>query len=189
MLIPTDLLRAALYCASSEETRRYLRGVYLSTSGHMVATDGHRMFVARLAEAPADDVIVPLDAIKAALKLAPKKAEMIGLNGNTIGGVVFTPVDGPFPDWKAVTPPIDGYPPGEPEHMTPAHFNPEYIYDLGQMARTLGSKTSGSFKIHAWHNENAHGVTFNGRADCFAVIMPLRNLGNVTPWNEARAIA
>lgn len=189
MLIATDLLKAALFCASSEETRYYLRGVHLSTSGHMVTTDGHRLFCAKLAEAPAADVIIPLDCVKAALKLAPKKAAAIELNGNTLGGVVFTPVDGTFPNWKAVIPPMDGYPPGKPEHMTPAHFNPDYIYDLGQMSRALGSKTGTAFEIHAWHNENPHGVTFAGREDCFAVITPMRRIKDATPWNVARAIA
>lgn len=189
MLIATDLLKAAILCASSEESRYYLRGVHLSTSGHMVTTDGHRLFCAKLAESPAADVTIPLDCVKAALKLAPKKAAAIELNGNTLGGVVFTPVDGTFPNWKAVIPPLDGYPPGKPEHMTPAHFNPDYIFDLGQMARALGSKTGTAFKIHAWHNENPHGVTFAGREDCFAVIMPTRRIKDATPWNVARAIA
>lgn len=187
MLIPTDLLKAALFCASNEESRYYLRGVHLSTSGHMVATDGHRMFVAKLAEAPAADVIIPLDTVKAALKLAPKRAETIELNGNTLGGVVFQPVDGTFPDWRRVIPPADGFKPGEDK--TPAHFNPVYIYDLGQMSRALGSKTGTAFRIHAWGEESAHGVTFSNRTDCFAVIMPMRQAANVTPWNVARAIA
>lgn len=191
MLIPTDLLKAALFCASSEESRYYLRGVHFSTSGHMVATDGHRMFVAKLpdGQAVAADVIVPLDTIKAALKLAPKKAPTIEMDGNTFGGVMFMPVDGTFPNWRAVMPPVDGYPPGKPEHMTPAHFNPDYIYDLGQMSRTLGSKTGTAFKIHAWGCENPHGVTFAGREDCFAVIMPMRASNDATAWNVARAIA
>lgn len=186
MLIPTDLLKAALFCASNEESRYYLRGVHLSTSGHMVTTDGHRMFVAKLAEAPTADVIIPLDTVKAALKLAPKRAETIELNGNTLGGVVFQPVDGTFPNWKAVIPPIDGFNPGEDK--TPAHFNPDYIYDLGQMARALGGSVS-SFKMHAWDKESPHGVTFVNRADCFAVIMPTRQAADVTPWATARAIA
>jgi hypothetical protein len=189
MLIPTDLLKAALFCASSEESRYYLRGVHLATSGHMVTTDGHRLFCAKLAEAVSADVIIPLDAIKAALKLTGKRADTIELNGNTIGGVTFTPVDGTFPNWRGVIPPMDGYPPGKPEHMTPAHFNPDYIYDLGQMARALGSKTGTAFEIHAWHNENPHGVTFAGREDCFAVIMPMRRTKDAAPWNVARAIA
>ena len=187
MLIPTDLLKAALLCASNEESRYYLRGVHLATSGHMVTTDGHRLFCAKLAEAPPIDVIIPLDSVKAALKLAPKKAATIEMNGNTIGGVTFTPVDGTFPNWKAVIPPLDGYKPGE--DTSPAHFNPDYIYDLGQMARALGSKTGTFYKIHAWNPESPHGVTFCDRTDCFAVIMPMRAQSEITPWNVARAIA
>lgn len=187
MLIPTDLLKAALLCASTEEARYYLKGVHLSTSGHMVATDGYRMFVAKLAEAPLADVIIPLDTIKAALKLAPKKALTLELINNTIGGITFMPVDGTFPNWRAVMPPIDGFTLGE--NTAPAHFNPDYIYDLGQMARALGSKTGTAYKIHAWHNESPHGVTFHGRADCFAAIMPMRQTAGVTPWDVARAIA
>ena len=186
MLIPTDLLKAALLCASTEETRYYLKGVHLSTSGHMVTTDGHRLFCAKLAEAVPADVIIPLDTVKAALKLAPKKAAVIELNGNTLGGVVFQPVDGTFPDWRHVIPAADGYQSGT---NTPAHFDPDYIYDLGQMARALGSKTGTAFRIHAWGCENPHGVTFSGRDDCFAVIMPMRQAADATPWATARAIA
>lgn len=189
MLISVDLLKAALLCASNEESRYYLRGVHFATSGHMVTTDGHRLFCAKLAEAPAADVIVPLDTIKAALKLAPKKAATIEWNDNTFGGIVFTPVDGTFPNWKAVIPPVEGFKLGEDQ--TPAHFNPDFIYDLGQMARALGSKTGCNFRIHAWDRNSPHGVTFGGREDCFAVIMPMRQHANDTApaWNVARAIA
>jgi DNA polymerase III sliding clamp (beta) subunit (PCNA family) len=75
MLIPTDLLKAALFCASSEETRYYLKGVHLSTSGHMVTTDGHRRFVARLNDKPTADVIIPLADVQAALKLAGARCQ------------------------------------------------------------------------------------------------------------------
>ena len=186
MLIPTDLLKAALFCASNEESRYYLRGVHLSTSGHMVTTDGHRLFCAKLAEAVPADVIIPLDTVKAALKLAPKKAATIELNGNTLGGVVFTPVDGTFPNWKAVIPAADGYANGDGK---PAFFNPDYVYDLGQMSRALGSKNGTAFEIHGWDSGSPHGVTFAGRDDCFAVIMPMRQVANGTPWNVARSIA
>lgn len=99
---------------------------------------------------------------------------------------MFQPVDGTFPDWRRVIPPADGFKPGEDK--TPAHFNPDYIYDLGQMSRALGGSVS-SFKIHAWDKESPHGVTFAGREDCFAVIMPMRASNDVTAWNVARSIA
>lgn len=187
MFIPTDLLKAALLCASNEESRYYLRGVHLSTSGHLVTTDGHRMFVAKLAEAVPADVIIPLDTVKAALKLAGKKAETLELNGNTLGGVTFTPVDGTFPDWRRVIPPIDGY--TTAADGKPAHFNPDYVYDIGQMSRALGSKTGTTFQIHGWDSGSPHGVTFANREDCFAVIMPMRTIKEATPWNVARSIA
>jgi DNA polymerase III sliding clamp (beta) subunit (PCNA family) len=189
MLIPTDLLKAALYCASNEESRYYLRGVHLATSGHMVTTDGHRLFCAKLAEAVSADVIIPLDTVKAALKLAGKRAETIELNGNTLGGIVFQPVDGTFPDWRRVIPAATGFEFKPDPDTKPAHFNPDYIYDLGQMSRALGSKTGTAFQIHAWGPENPHGVTFCDRTDCFAVIMPMRQQSEITPWHVARAIA
>ena len=186
MLIPTDLLKAALFCASNEESRYYLRGVHLATSGHMVTTDGHRLFCAKLAEAVSQDVIIPLDTVKAALKLAGKRAETIELNGNTLGGVVFTPVDGTFPDWRRVIPAADGYQSGDGK---PAHFNPDYMHDIGQMSRALGSKTGVAFQIHGWDSGSPHGVTFAERTDCFAVIMPMRTVKEATPWSVARSIA
>jgi len=187
MLIPTDLLKAALYCASNEESRYYLRGVHLATSGHMVTTDGHRLFCAKLVEAVSQDVIIPIDTVKAALKLAGKKAETLELNGNTLGGITFTPVDGTFPDWRRVIPPIDGYTTAADGKA--AHFNPDYVYDIGQMSRALGSKNGTAFQIHGWDSGSPHGVTFAGREDCFAVIMPMRQHGETTPWNVARSIA
>ena len=186
MLIPTDLLKAALFCASNEESRYYLRGVHLATSGHMVTTDGHRLFCAKLAEAVPTDVIIPLDTVKAALKLAGKRAETIELNGNTLGGVVFTPVDGTFPDWRRVIPSATGYDNGTPGLP---HFNPDYVYDLGQMCRALGSKTGVTFQVHSWGADCPHGVTFAERTDCFAVIMPMRTVKEATPWHVARSIA
>jgi DNA polymerase III sliding clamp (beta) subunit (PCNA family) len=187
MLIPTDLLKAALHCASNEETRYYLKGVHLSTSGHMVTTDGHRMFVAKLAEAVSQDVIIPLDTVKTALKLAGKRAEALELNGNTLGGITFTPVDGTFPNWRRVIPPIDGYTTAADGKQ--GFFNPDYVYDIGQMSRALGSKNGTAFQIHGWDSGSPHGVTFANREDCFAVIMPMRQHGKTTPWNVARSIA
>ena len=191
MLIPTDLLKAALLCASNEETRYYLKGVHLSTSGHMVTTDGHRMFVAKLAEAVPADVIIPLDSVKAALKIAGPRAIVIELNGNTLGSVTFVPVDGTFPNWRAVLPAGEGaaYAPTTPEeapHL--AHFNPEYVGDIGKMSKIL-SGAVGSFKLQVWTATNPAGVTFAGRDDCLAVLMPMRRpTGDVVPeWRNVLA--
>ena len=175
MLIPTDLLKAAILCASSEETRYYLRGVHLSTTGHMVTTDGHRMFVARLNDRPAVDVIIPLDDVKAALKLAGARAQDVEVEvlANRIGQISFQPVDGTFPNWRAVVPTGEESPSSKPElndGPENVHFNHAYIGDLAKMGKAL----DGASMLHPRSASHPCLVTFGERADCFAVLMPMR---------------
>lgn len=192
--VPVDMLKAAILCASTEQTRYYLNGVFLSATGHMVATDGHRIFVARLPVAPAADVIIPLDTIKAALKLHNKRDPQINLTDNCLlGHIAFQPVDGTFPDWRRIIPSgveieyqVTDFQPERAPHL--AHFNPNYIYDLGQMARILAGNVC-AYKMHVWTTDTPAGVTFHGREDCMAVIMPIRQSSDAIDWQTARAIA
>jgi DNA polymerase III sliding clamp (beta) subunit (PCNA family) len=171
MLIATDLLKAALLCASQEESRYYLRGVHLSTTGHLVTTDGHRMFVARLTDRPAADVIVPYSDVQAALKLAGARAQDIEVTADRIGQIAYTPVDGTFPDWRRVVPTGEELPSGKPDDAPNAvHFNHAYIGDLAKMGKLLG----GTSMLHPVSASHPCLVTFGDRADCFAVIMPVR---------------
>lgn len=171
MLIATDLLKAALLCASQEESRYYLRGVHLSTTGHLVTTDGHRMFVARLNERPAADVIIPYSDVQAALKLAGARAQDIEVTADRIGQIAYQPVDGTFPDWRRVVPTGEELPSGKPDDAPGAvHFNHAYIGDLAKMGKLLG----GSSMLHPVSASHPCLVTFGDRADCFAVLMPLR---------------
>jgi DNA polymerase III sliding clamp (beta) subunit (PCNA family) len=184
MLIPTDLLKAALLCASTEETRYYLKGVHLSTSGHMVTTDGHRMFVARLNDTPAADVIIPLADVQAALKMVGPRCKEIDVDGTKIASIMYTPVDGTFPDWRRVVPT------GEETHSKPddapahAHFNHAYIGDLAKMGKALG----GTSMLHPTSASNPCLVTFGERADCFAVLMPVRRGGDRSPVLTRNAV-
>lgn len=183
MLIPTDLLKAALFCASTEETRYYLKGVHLSTSGHMVTTDGHRMFVAMLPDQPTADVIIPLADVQAALKLAGARCQeievTIDVNGSAlpqvtgkIHSIAYTPVDGTFPDWRRVVPTGEETPAKDKPEDLPGnvHFNHAYIGDLAKMGKALG----GPSMLHPCSASHPCLVTFGERADCFAVLMPMR---------------
>ena len=178
MLIATDLLKAALFCASSEETRYYLRGVHLSTTGHLVTTDGHRMFVARLTERPAADVIVPYADVAAALKLAGARCKDIEVSADRIHSIAYTPVDGTFPDWRRVVPTGEETPsnkPGANDGAEHVHFNNRYVGDFEKMADILcGKGTIGQSMLHPVSASHPCLVTFGERADCFAVIMPVR---------------
>lgn len=178
MFIATDLLKAALVCASSEETRYYFRGVHLATSGHMVTTDGHRMFVARLAERPAADVIVPYADVQAALKLAGARAQDIDVTADRIGQIQFTPIDGTFPEWRRVVPTGEETPstkPGANDGAEHVHFNHAFIGDMAKMATILcGKGTIGQSVLHPVSASHPCLVTFGEREDCLAVLMPVR---------------
>jgi DNA polymerase III sliding clamp (beta) subunit (PCNA family) len=184
MLIATDLLKAALLCASNEETRYYLKGVHLTTSGHMVTTDGHRMFVARLNDKPAADVIIPLADVQAALKMVGPRCKEIDVDGTKIASIMYTPVDGTFPDWRRVVPT------GEETHTKPedsaahVHFNHAYIGDLAKMGKAL----AGASMLHPTSASNPCLVTFGERADCFAVLMPVRRGGDRSPVLTRNAV-
>jgi DNA polymerase III sliding clamp (beta) subunit (PCNA family) len=178
VLIATDILKAALLCASSEESRYYLRGVHLATSGHLVTTDGHRMFVAMLTERPAADVIIPYGDVQAALKLAGARAKDIDVSADRIGQIAYQPVDGTFPDWRRVVPTGEETPsnkPGANDGAEHVHFNNRYVGEFEKMADILcGKGTVGQSMLHPVSASHPCLVTFGERADCFAVIMPVR---------------
>lgn len=195
--VPVGHIEAALQAVSKEETRYYLKGVFLDARGYIASTNGHILFAARcdnarkLASCPSlasgglSGVIVPSDALLQAAKAAGKtkglcyvierdeRGQWWILSG--VARVAFAPVDGSFPDWTRVVPTA-------PETRTAAHFQPQYIAALGNMAKALrgGDKDAASqFALHQDGNNPAL-VTFpckdegKPRADCLAVIMPYR---------------
>ena len=169
-----DILRAALICTSTEETRYYLKGVSIEPNSRdmrVVSTDGHRLFCARLdVVLDVDRFLIPRDALALALKGYKPKVLIVSREGNLwrAGDVVFTPIDGIFPDsWPRiipkVMPPVPSY----------ANFNPAYLMDMKKIAETLNGKGS-SASIYS-DGMNPALVTFGSRKDCLAVIMPFRN--------------
>ena len=180
-----EFIEAAMCAVSKEETRYYLKGVFLDARGFIAATNGHMAFAARCSDAyklndcrPAYDshahalpgVIVPDTAITQAIKAAGRsKGLTMEFSRDTLGQwwivygnarVNFTPVDGTFPDWQRVIP-------CAPETLTPGHYNPLYIGKLGDMAKALrdGKKDSVStFRLHQDGNNPAL-VTFTRYRD------------------------
>ena len=207
--VPAAFIDAAMCAVSKEETRYYLKGVFLDARGFIAATNGHMAFAARCNDAfrladcrPAYDsagnclpgVIVPRDTILQATKAAGRvkglcmvferdaQGQWWILYGNA--RVAFEPVDGSFPDWTRVIPTA-------PETLTAAHYQPQYVQAIGDMAKALrdGKKDAAStFRLHQ-HGDSPALVTFTDaetqapRADCCAVLMPMRT----SPDNYAGA--
>ncbi len=183
MQIPTNHLKAALLFAAKKDVRYYLNGVLIewdSENVTIVATDGHRLFAAtHPVDEPAEpgSVIVSYDDVKCAL--SGYKAETIeftpndsvgvrlqhGLQTATLGNASFQPIDGTYPDWRLVVPAkISG---------ETAQFDPRYVGDLAKASKALGVKDA---QAHVYHNGmSAALVTFGGREDCYAILMPMRN--------------
>lgn len=171
-----DILRAALICTSTEETRYYLQGVSIEPNVRdlrVVSTDGHRLFCARLdVVTSVERFLIPRDALARALKGYKPKVLVVSREGNLwrAGDVVFTPIDGVFPDsWPRIIPKD---PPQEPKH---AVFDPAYLVDMVKIAVVLDGK--GSFPSVHSDGLNPALVTFGAREDCLAVVMPRRDDG------------
>lgn len=171
-----DILRAALICTSTEETRYYLKGVSIEPNLRdlrVVSTDGHRLFCARLdVVTSVERFLIPGDVLARALKGYKPKALIVSREGNLwrADDVVFTPIDGVFPDsWPRIIPK------DLPQELKHAVFNPAYLVDLVKIAVVLNGK--GSFpSVHA-DGQNPALVTFGAREDCIAVVMPRRDDG------------
>lgn len=115
-------LSAVAYAVSTEETRHYLRGVYLcgNQAGiDVVATDGHRLerrLIAGMAFDPDTDfatvpgTLIPPDTVNRILKFADDAedvtvefgAEKIQISAGDVT-LISKLVDGTFPDWNRVS--------------------------------------------------------------------------------------
>jgi hypothetical protein len=131
-----------------------------------------------LTERPAADVIIPYGDVQAALKLAGARAKDIDVSADRIGQIAYQPVDGTFPDWRRVVPTGEETPsnkPGANDGAEHVHFNNRYVGEFEKMADILcGKGTVGQSMLHPVSASHPCLVTFGERADCFAVIMPVR---------------
>ena len=171
LTIPTNVLKAALICASTEQVRYYLNGVYVDPAGFIVSTDGHRLCCAQIDlgdQSPFDGWIIPRDAIKQALN--GYKGDMIEITQTRVGVVSCRPIDGSFPDWRRVLP-------SDTPNNVPAQFNPAYVADFGKIGDLLSGKRKGEVlpcQIH--HNgDQPTPITFTADPSCFGVLMPIRS--------------
>lgn len=199
--IPAAFIDAARCAVSKEETRYYLRGVFIDARGFIAATNGLIAFAARCAEATKlagvavdlpgslPGIIVPEAALKTIAK--GKSADVtIERDANGLWWVIrgalrthFAPIDASFPDWTRVIPET-------PEKETAAHYPPQYVQAMGAMACALRDGRKGNASLYHIHQagEGPALVTFpravasikdnpGARTDCCAVIMPMRAYG------------
>ena len=191
-LIDPTLIKAALVCASNEETRYYLKGVYFEKRGtimRMVSTDGHRLYCATqnldfdyCENGPDFGTILPLADLKKALTGVTKNVDKIicgfsyidgrpdEIRNATVNMVNMTPVDGTYPDFTRVLPSKDAVTKNEL-----AQFNAAYLGDMAKIAKILGHHGN---SVHVQHcGASPAIITFGIRSDVVCLLMPLRDAG------------
>ena len=184
-------LKAVNLAASTEETRYYLKGVYVEVTASTVtytATNGHILLSRREDCAEPNTLtgswIIPSDFIKSAKPgrgsdyatmttvPGPDNSTMLAFTG-TITGMA-APIDGSFPDYRRIIPAtVDG---------KAGQYDGNYTGTFAKFAKAIGRTY---FHIH--HNgESAAPVSF-GHAGTFGVLMPVRHTpgGN---WDAAEAV-
>ena len=117
--IDSNTLRAALTHVAKNDVRYYLNGICMDLdAGRIVATDGHRMFVAFGPKDPGKGrVILPRDLVANVCKVAGKRGQQVTVtlagSGDTATATLSLPtgaqfgetlIDGRFPDWPRVVP-------------------------------------------------------------------------------------
>lgn len=205
--VNADLFRLVAGFVSSEETRYYLKGVFIHAHPvkgvYMVATDGHRLMIAHDENATTtlDPVIVALDkatlnATKCAARGEPN-ARLLEIHGHgEVRVLAGAPderapvaiqhraiVDGTFPDYRRVIP-------APAEDAGTPWFNPAYVQDFAKAAQEI-SKLRGvkdaAFRLTGTNNCPCL-VQFLNASHIFGVLMPIRGHEdvNLPDWLDAR---
>ena len=173
-------LKAAAVCSARKDIRYYLNGVNVSFMPDndkwwavYAATEGHILFTGKAPcnkdeGLPPESLIIPFDVVKNACKGSNRTLDGIFLvtrdNGQyQLGDVVFTPIDGKFPDYTRVIP--------QTLSGVVAQFNP-YLLAQGQNALQTWQDNS-RLTCGIQHNGDSAGV-MGDLSDAVVVVMPMR---------------
>jgi len=195
MYINANALRAAAHCAASKDIRHYLNGVYVKFKTEeratVAGTDGHCLFVCLADTQNVGDLlgtalIIPNDALKKLDKRAQTvELTKIGENAFRLGDIVFTPVDGTFPDIGRVIPDASTIASRE---IKPAIYNPDLLGRARKALQAYYSTKSDSVFQFAQYGDDC-GIMHSGENCAQVVVMPIRAHGvqgseDVQPFNR-----
>lgn len=183
--IPLRFLQAALTHASKNDVRFYLNGVCVESSGYVVATDGHRMFVALEPHNCTDrkQTIIPYEALKESLRISPKGATHMEITGApypfTLNDKPFIPLDGTFPEWRRVIPKK----PIEPIVHMP-QFNALYMADGIKAINTAHNPIVSKFKTVSVEIADTDIIVLHAPGTrAMVVLMPIRKSKEVETYD------
>lgn len=167
-LLPKNVLQAMSILASKKDVRYYLNGVYVIGTAdkvRFVATDGHILGLYLNEDLLPDenfDLIIPNEIIAKLEK--NKEHELSFVEGKwQIDNLIFTPIDGKFPDYQRVLPRTE---------MTNevAQFNPDFIARFQKVGKMLVKNAVPTIA----HNGTGSALVDIGLPNFVGVMMPIR---------------
>lgn len=185
---PIGKLRGILLFAAKKDIRYYLSGVYFTRAPNgkgiiAVATDGHRLTVIYQEQdisqlAPDFGVILPREELERACKF-PVKDKHIGMldaalivdglkaTVKTAITVECAPIDGKYPDYSRVIPPMKNR---EPSRIS---INADYVADYAKLQRALRPGKSYVELTISTNGPNSSIVVEIGESDAVCILMPM----------------
>ena len=171
-------LKAAAICAAKNDIRYYLKGVCVDIRNDsqlvIVGTDGNCMFIGAESykgewDGEAKNIIIPLETIAAALKGLPKTLAYIMLESlstekMSLGAVMFTPIDGKYPDYaKTITK-------AENVQAGIGYYNYKYLNKAG---KSLKKSSNDTYPTLHQHGEKDAAVMTCALPNYICIIAPI----------------
>lgn len=184
--LPTSAIKAAIHCAAKKDIRHYLNGVLIECAingdVHIVSTDGSMLFAGLICAPDVQwidkqsgpfRIIVPIDAAKLAAKSKSQVLTLTALPDGrySLGDVIFTAVDGVFPDWRRVSvlPAVI-----ETREKLPSQFNPDLLVSCRDALHEWHGEIKKVQNVYLYQSDTNAGVMVGADMTAFCIIMPMR---------------
>lgn len=161
----------AKICRAKLDVHYYLNGFLFDKSGFIVATDGHRMFVAAVnVDGIADDVIVdvkgkaPNKFAYALFNIEEKSVSFQDDKDNLLCTLPLEIVDGRYPDWRRVANVTEG-------KVSQIGLNFDYMADAAKVGKAFGTKNN-AYSMTLQDTARAVQIKYSDSA--YMIIMPCR---------------
>ena len=177
-------LKAAALCAGKNDIRKVLNGVCIDIKNEsqmvIIGTDGACAFVGVENynggwHGKAEQIIIPLESIVAALKVCDKRQSYIILEKLSndkwsLGAIIFTPIDGKYPDYARIIPKVENLQSGI------GYYNPEFLLKAN---KAMKEASGNAYPTLNQHGEKDAGVMTCGMPNyiCIIATMNARNKG------------
>lgn len=191
--VSANLFRAAAECVSTEETRYYLSGVYVSPHPQkgvlLVATDGHRLMCVHDENGKCDKAqIVGLEAkhidaksLKAMRAAMPGEEPRLTVDSDGIAtfgtyrSLKSCIIDGVYPDWPRVVAPMLAR--AKEGKFSPATVNQKYLSAFGKIAVMLSpdGHPNAPFRVVSHTEADPLLIRFGSCDNAFGLLMPMRS--------------